>query len=87
MSIQQQPEIVRDLNFSHLTDSDGDTRISVICPRSMNVIWTRWFSKREQEANSVNTMRVIEIAWDCLRREGGTVTKVEKSLKTEGVKV
>ena len=86
MSNQEQPAIIRDLNFRHDTDNEGDTRVSVL-DRSMGVLWTRWFSKKEQQERGINTMRVIEIAWDTLRREGGTVAKVEKCLKAEGVGV
>lgn len=63
-------EITKDLNFFHNVDSDGDTRVTVVDPKSMNVLWTRWISKSEQTKKSINTMRVIEIAWDCLRRGG-----------------
>ena len=62
--------ITKDLNFFHNVDSDGDTRVTVVCPKSMNVLWTRWISKAEQAKKNINTTRVIEIAWDCLRRGG-----------------
>lgn len=58
--------ITKDLNFFHNVDADGDTRVTVVCPKSMNVLWTKWFSKKDD----VNTMKAVEIAWNVLRRGG-----------------